>query len=112
MPRVSRLAERARFELANGVRPLRHFQCRALDQTRRPLRSESILSAFLGTASYLAGTDDLPGLAAKPNVHQDEHPHPEGAPCLGVFENRGPVGAFAKSVKQLDSPWREGILGD
>src|SRR6266853_3663087 len=38
-------AERARFELANGVRPLRHFQCRALDQTRRPLRSESILSA-------------------------------------------------------------------
>src|SRR5437660_11879524 len=39
------VAERARFELANGVRPLRHFQCRALDQTRRPLRSESILSA-------------------------------------------------------------------
>src|SRR5438445_7019812 len=39
------VAERARFELANGVRPLRHLQCRALDQTRRPLRSESILSA-------------------------------------------------------------------
>src|SRR5437588_8633010 len=39
------VAERARFELANGVRPLRHFQCRALDQTRRPLRSQSILSA-------------------------------------------------------------------
>src|ERR1700687_106233 len=40
------VAERARFELANGVRPLRHFQCRALDPTRRPLRSESILSAL------------------------------------------------------------------
>src|ERR1700682_641781 len=40
------VAERARFELANGVRPLRHFQCRALDQTRRPLRNESILSAL------------------------------------------------------------------
>src|SRR5207248_8112448 len=39
------VAERARFELANRVRRLRHFQCRALDQTRRPLRSESILSA-------------------------------------------------------------------
>src|SRR6266550_2780547 len=41
----SMVAERARFELANGVRPLRHFQCRALDQTRRPLHGESILSA-------------------------------------------------------------------
>src|SRR5438270_13819702 len=49
------VAERARFELANGVRPLRHFQCRALDQTRRPLRSESILSAVaLARAATLA----------------------------------------------------------
>src|SRR5438309_4288063 len=51
------LAERARFELANGVRPLRHFQCRALDQTRRPLRSESILSAVAaaGTPALARG---------------------------------------------------------
>src|ERR1700737_2556139 len=54
------VAERARFELANGGRPLRHFQCRALDQTRRPLRSESILSAVppARTAS-LAGRPTL-----------------------------------------------------
>src|SRR2546430_5169389 len=53
------VAERARFELANGVRPLRHFQCRALDQTRRPLRSESILSAVPS-----AGTPALTGRSA------------------------------------------------
>jgi hypothetical protein len=52
------VAERARFELANGVRPLRHFQCRALDQTRRPLRSESILSAI--------ATAGAPTLAGRP----------------------------------------------
>src|ERR1700704_1031518 len=53
------VAERARFELANGVRPLRHFQCRALDQTRRPLRSASILSALAE-----AGTPALTGWSA------------------------------------------------
>src|SRR5207248_8715817 len=54
------VAERARFELANGVRPLRHFQCRALDQTRRPLRSESILSAVpFARTSALAGRPAL-----------------------------------------------------
>src|SRR2546426_8626290 len=53
------LAERARFELANRVRRLRHFQCRALDQTRRPLRSESILSAVPA-----AGTPALAGRSA------------------------------------------------
>src|ERR1700724_3327666 len=53
------VAERARFELANGVRRLRHFQCRALDQTRRPLRSASILSAVAA-----AGTPSLAGRPA------------------------------------------------
>src|SRR2546422_9538969 len=51
------LAERARFELANRVRRLRHFQCRALDQTRRPLRGDPILpaAATAGTAALACG---------------------------------------------------------
>src|SRR6266853_367257 len=81
------VAERARFELANGVRPLRHFQCRALDQTRRPLRCESILSAVppARTAPLAGGPSlEVKGGVDHADVRQCLGKVPQHLACLGI----------------------------